>query len=63
MMKSQMEEIKIDIEKLNKILNHLNVNAVKDLIILSIDNDGKLFYQTKTEPAKSIENIFKEINL
>ena len=63
MMKSQMQELKIDNEKLNKILNHLNIEAVKDLIILSIDNDGKLFYQTKTEPAKSIDNIFKEISL
>ena len=63
MMKSQMQEIQIDVEKLNKILNHLKVSSVKDLIILSIDNDGKLFYQTKTEPSKTIENIFKEVDL
>lgn len=63
MMKSQMREVQIDAKKLNKILNHLKVNSVKDLIILSLDEDGKVYYQTKTTPAQTIENIYKEINL
>lgn len=61
MLKSQMNELKIDIEKLNKILNYLKINSIKELIILSIDNDGKVFYQTHNSPAKTAENIFKEV--
>lgn len=62
MMKSQMKELKIDAKKLSKILNHLQVENIKDLIILSIDEEGKLFFQTKTNSAQTIENIFKEID-
>ena len=61
MMKSQMKELKIDTEKLNKILNYLKVNSIKELIILSIDNNGKVFYQTHNTPAQTVENIFKEV--
>ena len=63
MMKSQMQEINLDVEKLKKLLNHLNVKSVKELIILSLDESGKLYYQTKTEPAITIDNINKEIEL
>ena len=31
-------------------------------LILSIDEEGKLFFQTKTNSAQTIENIFKEID-
>ena len=63
MMKSQMQEINLDVEKLKKLLNHLNVKSVKELIILSLDESGKLYYQTKTKPAITIDNINKEIEL
>ncbi len=63
MMKSQMKEVKIDVKKLNKILNYLNINSVNDLIILSLDDDGKLYFQTKHESAKTIQNINEEIQL
>ena len=63
MMKSQMDEQNIDINKLNKLLNHLKIRSVSDLIILSLDSDGKLYYQTKKDFAKTIDNIFKEVEL
>ncbi len=63
MMKSQMQEIEIDVDKLKKILNYLNVKSIKELIILSIDDDGKLFFQTHNSPAKTIKNIYEEISL
>ena len=63
MMKSQMKEVKIDVKKLNKILDHLKVSSIKDLIILSLDDDGKLYFQTKTTKAKTINNIYEEIQL
>ena len=61
MMKSQMKEIKIDVKKLNKILDYLQVDSVKNLIILSLDEDGKLYFQTKNQKAKTIENINREM--
>ncbi len=63
MMKSQMEELKLDVKTVNRILNYLNINSVKDVLILSIDNNGKTFYQTYKTPAKTIENIYKEVDL
>lgn len=62
MMKSQMKEQKIDAKQLNKILNHLKINSVKDVVILSLDESGKLFYQTKSSSAQTIQNINKELN-
>ena len=62
-METQMKEVQMDKQKLEKILNHLNIKSIKDLIILSIDDDGKLFYQTKTENCKTIQDINKEISL
>ena len=63
MMKSQMKELKYDNKKLNKLLNQLNISSVKEVIILSLDSDGKLFYQTQNDQAKTIEDINKELNL
>lgn len=63
MMKTQMKEVNIDDKKLSKILEHLNIKSINDLIILSIDDDGKIFYQTKTDSCKTIQNIYKEISL
>ena len=63
MMKSQMRELKFDAKKLNKLLNHLKIKSVKDVIILSLDEDGKLYYQTKAESCKTIENINLEVLL
>ena len=63
LMKSQMKEIRLDNKTLNKIINHLQINSIKDLIVLSLDADGKLYYQTKKEKYKIIENIYEEFNL
>lgn len=63
MMKSQMKEINIDEDKLSQILKHINIKSIKDIIVLSIDDDGKMFYQTKNEKCKIIQNINKELNL
>ena len=63
MMKSQMKELNLNVKQLNKILEYLKISAVKDLIILSLDGDGKLFYQTKSSSAKTIDNIYEELPL
>ena len=63
MIKSQMEEQKISISQLEQILTYLKINSIKDLIILSLDENGKIFYQTINNSSQIIENIYKEINL
>ncbi len=62
-MKTQMAEVGLDEYKLNKLIKHLNVNSISDFIILSIDADGKVFYQTKHGSCKTIKNINEEISL
>ncbi len=61
MMKNQMQQAKVDIEMLSKILKCLEIKSVKDVIILSIEASGKTYYQTKQTPAKVVENIFEEM--
>ena len=60
---SQMKEQQIDSQQLDKLLKHLNIKSIKDVIVLSLDEDGKLFYQTKNSSYKTIENINKEFKL
>ena len=61
LMMEQMKSANLEKQTLDKILNYIKIKNIKDLIILSIDADGKLYYQTKNENSKSIENIYKEI--
>ena len=63
MMKEAMIELNLDIDSLKKILDNLNISSVKDVIVLSIDKNGRTYYQTKNNKATTIENIFKEIQL
>ena len=63
MMKSQMKEIKIDAKKLKNILNYLETENVKDVIILSIEPNGKLYFQAKNTSSRTINNIYEEIDL
>lgn len=61
-MQSQMKEQQLTIKQIDEILKHLKIESIKDVIIMSIDENGKLFYQTKHTPCKTIENIKKEIS-
>lgn len=61
LMKSQMKNMKLDHKKLNKILSYLQIKSVNDLIILSLDEDGKLYYQTKGNAYKVIDDINEEV--
>ena len=63
LMKQQMKETTIDELKLKKILEFINAKSIKDVVVLSVDSDGKMFYQTKNQNAKTIQNINKEIEL
>lgn len=60
-MKHELKVLNIDNKKFNKILKHIQVDAPKDLIILSLDEKGKLYYQIKNSNFALINNIYKEI--
>ena len=61
-LKEQMKRSGYDHKKLNKIFKHFNIQ-LKNLIILSIDDFGKLYYQIKGQNFKLIENINEELKL
>ena len=61
--KEEMKQVDLDNKKLNKILNFLKIKSLKDLIILSIDSEGKTYYQKKGEKFQLIDDIKKEVKL
>ncbi len=61
--KNKLKILKLDNKKLNIILNYLKIKNIKEIIILSIDNDGKTYFQKKNADYIIIDNIFKEVNL
>ena len=63
LIKDEMKEVELDNKKLHKILSHIKVNSLKELIILSIDSKGKTYYQKKGENFRLIEDINKEISI
>lgn len=63
LMKFQTSELDINKEKLDNILSYLEIKSIKEIIIMTLDKNGKLFYQTKRGSCKTIENIYEEIKL
>ena len=61
--KDEMQLLKLDNKKLSKILKHLKIKQVKELIVLAIDEDGKTYCQKIGEQYKLIENIYQEVKL
>ncbi len=61
--KEEMEQLNMDNKMLNEILNFLKIKSIKELIILSIDSNGKTYYQKKGDNFKLIDDIKKEIKL
>ena len=57
LIKEKLKQLKLDHKKLYKILEKLNITNIKQLIILSIDKNGKIYYQLKGENYKLINNI------
>ncbi len=54
--KEQMKELAIDNQKFQQILEKINIEKLKDLIILSVDQSGKIYFQVKGEKYQVIEN-------
>ena len=62
LIKDELKISKLNIKTLNKILAHLKI-SIKELLLFSIDDAGKVCYQPKKKELKQVENIFKEVNL
>lgn len=60
LVKDEVKSSKINLKQLNKMLDKLKTN-IKNLLVFTIDDDGKVFYQIKGKDAQTIENITKEL--
>lgn len=52
LIKDELKNSILDNKELNKLLQHLKIKSIKDLIVLSIDDSGKIYYQQKGEEYK-----------
>lgn len=57
MMKDNLNEVNISEAQLIRLFNQLNIKKVKDVIVMSLDPAGKMYYQLKNQPYKVIQNI------
>ncbi len=57
MMKDNLAQMSLSEEKLNALLIQLNIKRIKDIIVMNLDNSGKLYYQLKGERFKVVPDI------
>ena len=55
--KDKLIEQNLNLEKLNKLLKQINVKRAKDLVVLSIDQNNKVYYQVKGKKYQTINNL------
>jgi len=55
--KDKLIEQNLNLEKLNKLLKQLNIKKIKDVIVLSIDENNKVYYQIKGKKYQIVENV------
>lgn len=56
--KDELKKSNLTSENLNKILNQINVANIKNLVVLTIDDNNKVYYQIKDKSSKIFS--FKE---
>jgi len=52
-----MQQLDLSNERFNKLLQQLNIKKVKEVVVMSLDTSGKLYYQLKGQQYKLIQNI------
>lgn len=57
--KDNFEAVNINEDKFKKLLKQLNIKKLKQVIVMNLDEDGKLYYQLKGENFKVIPDISK----
>ena len=58
-----LKSLNLSQSKLSSIVKLIKANELKDIIILSLDENGKTYYQLKGEKYQIIEDINKELQL
>lgn len=56
-MKDNLKLVNISESQLNSLFKKLKISKVKDVVVMSLDSSGKMYYQLKNQPYKVIENI------
>ncbi len=57
MMTENMQKMNITPDKLNNLLSKLSINKIKDIIVMNLDNSGKMYYQLKNQNFKVVQDI------
>ena len=56
-MKDNLKLVNISESQLNSLFKNLKISKAKDVVVMSLDSSGKMYYQLKNQPYKVIENI------
>jgi uncharacterized membrane protein YcaP (DUF421 family) len=56
-MKDNILRLNLDENKISQLFKQLKIYKVKDIIIMSLNSSGKLYYQLKNQTYKVIQNI------
>lgn len=56
-MKDNLKLVNMEIEQLNNLLSKVNIKNIKDMVVMSLDSSGKMYYQLKNQKYKVIDNI------
>ena len=55
-LKNELKELNISYKAFNKMLSDLQATSIKDILVLSIEENGKIYFQLKNKQFKIIEN-------
>lgn len=58
--KDEVKASSVNLKSLNKMLEKLQL-SIKNLLVFTLDDDGKAYYQIKGKQAQTIQNINKEV--
>ena len=53
----ELKKSNLTIMELNKIFSNLNIEDIKNIIVFTIDESGKIYYQLKGQKCQMINNI------
>lgn len=56
-MKDNLNKVDFDEDKLGNLLNSLSIKNIKNIIVMNLDKSGKVYYQTKGNSFKVIQDI------
>ncbi len=56
-MQDNLTAVNISVDQLNSLLDQLNIKTPKDIIVMNLDSNGKLYYQLKGQSFNVIQDI------